>query len=472
MSTIGPDSAARIRKERGIKFQERWQLMTKYPFKSAKYCGVTDSEPWFIRVGSRQAFYTLDQKIHHVTGAEVEKAEAKLVGYNAKVVVLPENFLVLPTGFDLQTHLRYPGQEDRETLTGGLLSAFAGGYDTVCTMPNTNPFLDNPSLLRESIENAREEQQIQRVKIVFTAAGTEGIQGEKATDIMALKKAGAVAITDDGWGVKSSEAMRRIFELCAAADIPFLQHAEMPGHGGHATSSAFQRNNGIKEYPRTAESEMVRRDVDILRDIPGARYHVLHISTKETLQEVRRAKDMGLAVTCEVTPHHLIFSNADIPPASEETCTSYKMNPPLFAPEDRTALQAALQEGLIDCVSTDHAPHRTDDKQSEWSLAPFGTRGLVTALSALTTLVQEGKLSVERLEQVWSTEPRKIAGIVDSHPSQGLLFVDPDYNWVVDQSDLPGISRNSCFLKAQLKGRIMFRAEVDKLFKLEGREYA
>lgn len=445
--------------------------MTKHPFKPAKYHAAHHNRPWFIRVGKRAAWYSLEGKIHHVAAKDIDSAEAKLAGYQARTVILPENHIALPTGFDLQTHLRYPGQEDRETLTGGLLSAFVGGYDSVCTMPNTNPFLDNSTLLMEAIKSSQKEQLLQKVQILFSAAATKGIQGEEPTDIVALARAGAVAITDDGWGVKSPDAQKRIFELCKEANLPFLQHAEMPGHMGVATASEFQKNQGLREYPRTAESDMVRRDIEILESVPGAHYHVLHISTRETLDEIKRAKDKGLNVTCEVTPHHLFFANSDIPNANDPYCTSYKMNPPLFAPEDRQALREALRDGLIDCVSTDHAPHRTDDKQAEWSLSPFGTRGLVTALSSLTTLHGQGLLSSERLEAVWSSNPRKICGARQNQEPQGLVFVDPDYLWVVEQSDLPGISRNSCFVNAQLQGRMVVRAEVDALFMLEGSEY-
>lgn len=396
--------------------------------------------------------------VREAAGAEAEALVGKIRAAGGIVRELPRTWMALPTGFDLQVHLRYPGQADRETLEGGLESALAGGFDTIVTMPNTNPFLDDPKLLANAareVDAKLKELQLP-LKVYFTGSGTQGMKGESPADIAGLARAGAIAITDDGWGVRSPEAMRRIFELCAAADLPFLQHAEMPGHKGHASPSEFQKNNGIPAYPRTAESEMVKRDLELLKTVPGARYHVLHVSTRETLREIRRGKEAGLNVTCEVTPHHLIFANTDIPAADNALSTSFKMNPPLFAPEDREALIAALNEGLIDCVSTDHAPHAASAKRGTWTEAPFGTRGLETALPALLTLHAKGKLSKARLLDAWTVAARKI---VDAAPATGVLFVDPDREYIVDAGELPGISPNSCFLGKRLRGRIEMRGD-------------
>jgi dihydroorotase len=372
---------------------------------------------------------------------------------------IPESWLALPTGIDIQVHLRHPGQPHKESLEGGLASALIGGFDAVVTMPNTEPFLDNAEALSEAIASAEALATKYPVRIAFTASATQGMQGQTPTDIDSLAKAGAAAITDDGWGVKSGEAQAAIFEACARNNLLFQQHAEMPGHKGVATGSSFQRSHELPEYPRSAECEMIRRDLALLRKTPAARYHVLHVSTRESLEEIRKAKREGLRVTAEVTPHHLFFSSVDIPPESDERSAYFKMNPPLFGAEDKAALRAALRDGTIDCVSTDHAPHEKDLKQKGWKLAPFGTRGLETALPALLTLVKEGELSLARLEEVFSSAPRKILGRPELMEPSGMLFVDPGAQHTITENDLPGISVNSCFLGASLHGRIELRCE-------------
>lgn len=393
---------------------------------------------------------------------EIRALLGKAKAAGVAVRAIPSHWLALPTGIDLQVHLRHPGQPQKEELEGGLASAFYGGFDAVVTMPNTNPFLDTEEALRAAIASAKESAAKYPVRVAFTASATRGMQGQEPTDIAALARAGAVAITDDGWGVKSEAAQAEIFAACAKSQLLFQQHAEMPGHKGVATSSAYQKSHNLPEYPRTAESDMIRRDLALLRKTPAARYHVLHVSTRESLDEIRRAKAEGLKVTAEVTPHHLIFSNADIPDGPRSA--DFKMNPPLFAPEDRAALRAALRDGTIDCVSTDHAPHERELKDKGWLLAPFGTRGLETALPALLTLVKEGELTLTRLVEVFSEVPRRILGRQELLRPTGLLFVDPEARYTVDEAELPGVSRNSCFLGASLHGRIELRCEPGTLY--------
>jgi dihydroorotase len=242
----------------------------------------------------------------------------------------------------------------------------------------------------------------------------------------------------------------------------FQQHAELPGHHGVATASDFQQRHQLKAYPRDAESGMVARDVALLRKAPGARYHILHISTRETLQEIRRAKADGLSVTAEVCPHHLFFASSDIP--EDYRSTYFKMNPPLFNAEDRAALREALRDGTIDCVSTDHAPHEKENKAKGWALAPFGTRGMETALSVLTSLVAQKELSFSRLVEVFSSAPRKVLNRSDFAQPTGILFVDPSQSFKVGLEDLPGISENSCFLDTTLHGRIQLRCEPGRIY--------
>lgn len=420
---------------------------------------------WIVtqqKAGSLRAWADFAGKKKSAEGkaAEALVAEARQAGAFEKQI--PSHWVAMPTGLDIQVHLRHPGQPNKETLEGGLASALLGGYDSIVSMPNTNPFLDTAEALKAAIGSSNALSKDYPVRIGFAASATKGMQGQDATDIAALAAAGAVAITDDGWGVKSDLAQEAIFAACAQADILFQQHAEMPGHKGVTPHGPFQQKHSLPEYPRSAESEMIRRDIALLRKHPKARYHVLHVSTKESLEEIRKAKAEGLRVTCEVTPHHLIFSNHDIPEPSDPRCTYFKMNPPLFGPEDRAALRAALRDGTIDCLSTDHAPHETSLKADGWVKSPFGTRGLETALPALLTLVAEGELTLERAEEVFSAAPRKVLGFFPE-PS-GLLFVDPSRTYSVGREELPGVSENSCFLGKELTGRIEMRTEPGWIF--------
>ncbi len=408
------------------------------------------SKAWAMLPGNPELCIAIGQAD---SSALIERALA----FHLMAREVPERWIALPTGIDLQVHLRHPGQRHKETLEGGLEAALYGGFDTVITMPNTDPFLDNPEALRVAMASAKDALARYPVRVGFTASATRGMLGQEPTDIEALAKAGAVAITDDGWGVKSAEAQAGVFAACASAGLLFQQHAEMPGHKGVAAKSAFQKGHDLPEYPRSAESEMIRRDIALLRKIKGARYHVLHISTHESLEEVRKAKSEGLAVTAEVTPHHLFFSSDEIPEGNPLS-SYFKMNPPLFGPEDKAALREALRDGTIDCVSTDHAPHEQELKAKGWLLGPFGTRGLETALPALLSLVQHGELSLSRLIEVFSSVPRAVLGRSEFMNPTGMLFVDP-VDYTVGPDDLPGVSVNSCFLGARLHGIIELRCE-------------
>jgi len=438
------------------------------PFRKSKL-RPTNIKGWMVsRIGNNAAAWArlpgASGIEHATTPAAIAALKEKARAAGALVRDIPSHWIALPTGIDIQVHLRHPGQPHKELLEGGLASALDGGYDAVVTMPNTHPFLDNPAALKEAIDSAKALEALYPVRIGFTASATVGMQGQQATDIDALSNAGACAITDDGWGVKSSEAQAAIFAACTRNNLLFQQHAEMPGHKGVATSSRFQASHSLPEYPRSAECDMIRRDLELLRKMPSARYHVLHVSTRESIDEIRKAKAEGLRVTAEVTPHHLIFSSDQIPPESDERSGYFKMNPPLFGPEDKAALRAALRDGTIDCVSTDHAPHEKELKTKGWLLAPFGTRGLETALPALLTLVKEGELSLQRLEEVFSSAPRKVLGRAEFMEPTGMLFVDPEAAHTVEEGDLPGVSVNSCFLGTALHGRIELRCEPGTVF--------
>ena len=389
-----------------------------------------------------------------ISGAEAKAFLTQARGNGIPIRELGDEHLVLDRGLDLQSHLRFPGQSDRETLEGGLTSAFEGGYDSVIAMPNTKPFLDNAQVLKETLEQIRQHN-FKEVKVGQTAAATLDMKGLVATNISALKEAGAVAITDDGWGVEKTEIQEKVFKLCAQENLLFMQHAERPGHGGVTPQSKFQLDNELPIYPEDAESWMVKRDVDLLKKIPEARYHVLHVTTAQSVEIIAQAKRDGLNITAEVSPHHLFCSNEDIPATAISFSTNYKMNPPLFSARHRESLRQALREGIIDCVATDHAPHSPSDKAKGWLNAPFGTRGLETALSVLCTLCHQGVLSYDKLETYFSTRPREIISSKEFSQPNGFVIIDKTKEWVVAEKDLPGISRNSLFLEQKLMGKII-----------------
>ncbi len=365
-------------------------------------------------------------------------------------------YTLLPAGVDPQVHLRVPGQEEKETAGTGLLAALRGGVAAVLTMPNTKPVIDNVEVCEEARLELTEAEHLTGVKAYLTGSITQALKGKAASPYKELADWGVKAFTDDGLGVVDDQRMRDVFAASAATGLPILQHAEIPGHGCVLAEGPVQEQLGIGAYPRSAEIDMVGRDLKILGDYPQARYHVLHVSAEETVALVEEAKRRGLKVSCEVTPHHLWFSSDDIKPGQ----TSFKMNPPLRGPRDRHALRRALATGAIDFVATDHAPHEASVKGENFKTSAFGTTGLETSLRVLLTLVREGELTPKRLVEVFSSRPAAFLGIEkefgdirEQRPMAGVL-VNRAVRSEVTEDDLFSLSKNSCFLGETLDGRI------------------
>ena len=362
---------------------------------------------------------------------------------------------IIPLGVDSQVHLRVPGQTQKEDVKTGLSAALYGGYGAFLTMPNTNPVIDCVEVVEQANRLIEEQSRALGVEVKISAAITLGQKGKELVDFKALTDAGVVAFTDDGIGVASDNLMEEAFRAAAEVNLPLLQHAETPGHGGVLAPGPVQKSLGLQPYADAPEVDMVRRDIEALRKHPKGRYHVLHVSSRHTLDWVKRAKDEGLNVTAEVSPHHLYFSTEDI----DAENSAFKMNPPIRSPEDREALQAALSSGLIDWVATDHAPHEASAKPLNFDKAAFGTLGLETALGTLLALQQRGKLSASRLVEVFSRAPAKFLGFDDSwgQIKEGKPFraVALDLSWPdreVKAERLHSLSRNSCFLGTKLPG--------------------
>src|SRR3954470_22251164 len=343
-----------------------------------------------------------------VTGgvvAEVAPGIAGRVSSGVRVVDVRGQW-VMPGLIDLHTHLREPGQEYKEDIASGTRSAAAGGFTAVCAMPNTTPPNDNRAVTELIINRAREAGV---VRVYPGGAITKGLGGEQLAEMGELKEAGCVAVSDDGKPVMNAELMRRAMEYARTFGLTIVQHCEdlSLSAGGAMNEGRVSTRAGIRAQPSSAESTMVARDIELCA-LTGARYHVAHISSADSVRLVREAKRRGLPITCEVTPHHLTLT--------EEACvhydTSTKCNPPLRTMADVDALRAALADGTIDAVATDHAPHSAVEKDVEFEDAAFGIIGLETAVPlVLATMVETGLLDWPGVVDRMSSAPARIAGL-------------------------------------------------------------
>jgi dihydroorotase len=376
---------------------------------------------------------------------------------------------LLPAFVDLHAHLREPGQEYKEDIASGLAAAAAGGYAHVCVMPNTRPVNDTRAVTEMMLRRAAE---CGGPALHPIGAVTVGQRGEELTEMAELREAGAVAVSDDGVCVMSSAVMRRALEYAKNFDLPVIQHAE--DHdltaGADMNEGATSTGLGLRGWPTVAEDVIIARDV-LLSEYVGARYHAAHVSTEGAVRILREAKSRGLAVTCEVTPHHLLLTDAAVIGYD----TACKVNPPLRGEDDVAALRAALADGTIDAIATDHAPHSTLEKDCEFSEASPGLMGLELCFGLLCERVGRDGLELERLIDALSTRPARIAGIDPPALAEGamaeLTFVDPAARWTPARVALKSKSRNTPFLDRELAGRVLLTlADGRVVFDLLGAE--
>jgi dihydroorotase len=358
---------------------------------------------------------------------------------------------VLPGFIDLHTHLREPGHEYKEDIVTGTRAAAAGGFTAVCAMPNTNPVNDNRAVTELIVRRALE---VGAVRVYPVGAISKGLAGETLAEMGELKDAGCVAVSDDGRPVMNAELMRRAMEYARTFGLTIVQHCEdlSLSHGGAMNEGIVSTRAGIRAQPASAESAMVARDIELCA-LTGARYHVAHISSADSVRLVREAKRRGLPITCEVTPHHLTLT--------DEACAGYdtstKCNPPLRTKADVEALRAALADGTIDAVATDHAPHSSVEKDVEFEDAAFGIIGLETAVPLVLELVRSGMLTPAALATRLSIAPAAAFGLPGGTLGDGapadVTVVDPEVTWTVDAGALRSRSRNTPFSGKTLKGR-------------------
>ncbi|MBN20260.1 MAG: dihydroorotase [Bdellovibrionaceae bacterium] len=359
---------------------------------------------------------------------------------------------LIPLGVDLQVHLRVPGQPKKEIAETGLRAALRGGVGAVLTMPNTAPYLDSVEAIEQGKKELEKWDEKLGVEVLWSACITRKMLGKELVDVESLSSY-VHAFTDDGLGVESDDLMEKIFKATEGTEIPVLQHAEYLGHGAALAPGPVQKSLGLKAYPAEAEWKMVERDLRLLEKYPNARYHVLHVSSRETLDLLRDAQARGLKASGEVTPHHLFFNSEDI----HEDNKSFKMNPPIRSKEDQEALWEALSDGTLEYVATDHAPHEATMKKGSFSEVAFGTTGLETFLRVLFWGVKNKKITPQRLVEVFSLKPAEFIGISDRFGKikEGFAFQAIEFDLTfpektVIDSDLVSLSHNSCFLGSSL----------------------
>jgi dihydroorotase len=377
-------------------------------------------------------------------------APGKLTRDHKNAEVFDAAGLIVAPGFiDLHAHLREPGQESSETIETGTRSAARGGFTAVCCMPNTKPVNDNASVTRFILDRAKTAA---GVRVWPIGAASVGSKGEAIAEIAAMKEAGIVAVSDDGKPIATAKLTRQVMEYCRSLDIPVIEHSEdvSLAAGAVMREGVTSSRLGLRGMPAAAESVCVARDVQLV-ELTGARLHVAHLSAKASLEQVRWAKQRGLHVTCEVTPHHFTLIDEDV-----QYDSRYKMNPPLAAREDREALIAGLADGTVDAIATDHAPHEPALKDVEFDKAPFGILGFETAIAlTLEQLVHSDRLSLMRMVELFTTGPASVLGIerrlAPNQPADLTIF-STAHEWTYDVKQSPSKSRNSPFDARTFKG--------------------
>jgi dihydroorotase len=364
--------------------------------------------------------------------------------------------LVVAPGFiDLHVHLREPGQDYKESIATGTAAAAAGGFTSVCCMPNTAPVVDTP----EWVTWLRQPERGAVVNVFPIAAATHNSRGAVLNDFFSLKGAGAVAVTDDGKPILADEVMREVLQHCAELKMPVVQHAEDTRETENCSMNfgAVSFRLGLRGMKTSAESNIVDRDVHLAQQIPGARLHVAHLSTADALKAVRRGKRSQAKVTCEVTPHHFTLTDEDI----QDYNTNYKMNPPLRGTADREAILAGLADGTVDAIATDHAPHASHEKEVEFERAAFGITGLETALGlAMLKLHHEHKIPLAKVIALFTSGPARVfdlrgRGTIAQGSAADVTIFDPKRKWTFEAARSRSKSHNTPFDGWTMLGKVM-----------------
>jgi dihydroorotase len=401
----------------------------------------------------------IDPAAHHAALGDLFIADGRFVsGFSAAQKQAAEKvdargLVACPGLVDIHVHLREPGQTHKETIQTGSWAAAAGGFTSVVCMPNTSPVADNAGTI-EYIHNAIERGAV--VHVYPTGCITVGQKGEQLAPTGTLQRAGVVAITDDGHCVQKNELMRRAVEYAKMFDLPLLDHCQDDSmtEGAAMNEGVMSTRLGLRGWPHAAEDIIVARNV-ILSSYTGAHIHLQHITSKYSVDLVRRAKGRGVRITAEATPHHLALTDE----ALAGYDPNFKMNPPLRTEEDRLALIAGLRDGTLDCVATDHAPHTDYEKDKEFDFAPFGIIGLETALPVvLDVLHRQGGFPLADVIALLTCRPARLlnlpAGTLAEGASADVTLFDPDEKWLYDAKTGFSKSSNSPWHRQTLTGRV------------------
>ncbi|MEC0090147.1 dihydroorotase [Paenibacillus macquariensis] len=379
----------------------------------------------------------------HVDIADIQQEAAEIVDAAGK--------LVTPGFIDMHVHLREPGYEHKETIESGSRSAAKGGFTTIACMPNTRPITDNPDVIKLILEKAKEAG---IVKVLPYAAITKNELGRELTDFAALKEAGAIGFTDDGVGVQNAQMMKDAMKIAAELQMPVIAHCEDNSLvvGACVAEGEFATKHGLKGIPNESEAIHVGRDI-LLAEATGVHYHVCHVSTEQSVRLIRQAKEIGIRVTAEVCPHHLVLSEQDIPGLD----ANWKMNPPLRSKRDVEACIEGLLDGTLDMIVTDHAPHSVEEKSKGMELAPFGIVGFETAFPLLyTKFVETGLWDLSMLVQRMTADPAKVFGLNTGNLEVGspadITMIDLDTEKAVNPEEFLTKGRNTPFTGWKLKG--------------------
>jgi dihydroorotase len=379
-------------------------------------------------------------------------------------VLSAEGLVVCPGFIDLHCHLRQPGFEQKETIASGTRAAAKGGFTTICAMPNTNPPLDTRAAVDYVKDTAASEGVI---RVLAIGCISRGRNGKELAEMGELAEAGVVGFSDDGRPVMNSRLLRQAMEYSLAFGRPVIDHCEdtVLSDGGQINEGIMATRLGLRGIPAAAEVNIVARDL-ALAQLTGARLHIAHVSTGDSVELIRRAREKGVPVTAEVTPHHLTLTEQRVMGYD----TNAKVNPPLRADGDIKALIQGLREGVIDAIATDHAPHTKNDKLCEFAVAPFGISGFETALGSLMGLVHSGQIDLNLLISRLTSEPARIIGnrygklgTLEVGAAADVTIFSPDLEWIVDTGQFVSKGRNTPLDGEKLKGRVMATISRGKL---------